>query len=156
MSDSDRDEYITPGDAARRFGVSTRSIERAAASGKVRTRNNPRRKGRLYHLGDLEQWRGAETPQPAPPPAKPSTELVPPSELLRMLDDAQRRAERAMLEVGRLQGQLEAQHKLLEGAENDRQRLVEILAEREQVRRDIARLQWWIRLLLLRKPGSKS
>ncbi len=81
------------------------------------------------------------------PPA--STELVPQSDLLTALVDTQQRLERAMLEVGRLQGQLEAHQQRLEAADSDRQRREEAESELARVRRDLSRLPWWVRLLWL-------
>ena len=71
-----------------------------------------------------------------------------------MLDDAQRRAERAMLEVGRLQGQLEAQQRLLEDRD---QRSAQAEAERDQLRaeRDQLRAERDRLHLQLEYPGSE-
>ena len=154
MSDTDPDtsEYLPPSQLAEHYGVSDRTIDRWAKDGQVRTITNPRRRGaKLYHRADVERLARA-VPTPAEAEAAPATttQLVPHSELLHMLDDAQRRAERAMLEVGRLQGQLEAQQRLLEAAQDSEQRRISAESERDQLRRDLSRLPWWIRILWLR------
>jgi len=155
MSDTDPDmsEYLPPSQLAEVYQVSDRTIDRWAKDGQVRTIPNPRRRGaKLYHRADVERLAHA-VPTPTVPDAPPvtPTEIVPQSELLHMLDDAQRRAERAMLEVGRLQGQLEAQQRLLEAAQDSDQRRIAAESERDRLRRDLSRLPWWVRILFLRE-----
>ena len=145
---ADTDEYIEPGEAARRFGVSRRTVERWAASGKIRTRPNPARRGNLYHARDMERWGlGGVDPTVQTARAAASTELVPQGELLRMLSETQDKLNAAMHEAGRLRGQLEAQQKLLEDRE---QRQTKAEADAERLRRILARLPWWVRLLWAR------
>ncbi len=143
MADADRDVYLPPSHLSREFGVHPRTIERWGNTDLVRTKANPRRKqGRLYHRGDVERLARA-VPTPAQPEVartmpEPSTELVPRSDMLEALNhkDAQlaevnEKLLHAAREVGKLQGQLEAQTKLLDAAERERQRLVAFVAERE-------------------------
>jgi hypothetical protein len=155
MSD---DEYLPPTYLARYYTISARSLERWAREGRIRTRPSPlKSRAKLYNRADVERLAAAaqmarttEQLEPAPSSTAPSTELVPQSDLLTALVDTQHRLERAMLEVGRLQGQIESQQKLLETADIDRQRRVEAESELERVRRDLSRLPWWVRILFLR------
>jgi hypothetical protein len=155
MSDTDPDtsEFLPPSQLAERYGVSDRTIDRWAKDGQVRTMANPRRRGaKLYHRADVERLVRVVPPPAAPvAPAVATTEIISQSEILRMLDDAQHRAERAMLEVGRLQGQVESQQRLLEAAQDSEQRRIAAESERDQLRRDLSRLPWWVRLWWIRR-----
>ncbi len=152
------DEYAPPSALAERFHVTTRSIERWGKTGEVRTIENPVRRGKLYHVDDVAHLAAAvrtaqKVDQPEAEPTTPSTALVPQSELLAALTDTQDKLNRAMLEVGRLQGQLESHQKLLAAdgerrvaAESERDRL---RSELEQTRAALQRLPWWVRWLWL-------
>src|SRR3712207_2412317 len=151
MSDA-ADEYLPPSILARRYAVSARTLERWAREGRIRTRPHPtRRRAKLYNRADVERLAAAVQTAAQGEQAPPaSTELVPQNDLLTALVDTQHRLERAMLEVGRLQGQLEAHQQRLEAADSDRQRRMEVESELARVRRDLSRLPWWVRIMFLR------
>jgi hypothetical protein len=137
------DEYLPPTQLVRALGVPIRTIERWAHEGRVRTRPSPtRRRAKLYHRGDVERLAVSHVAPPETP--TPTAELVPLSDMLAalhrkddQLSEANDKLNRAMLEVGRLQGQLEAQQKLLEAG--------------QQAQADLQRLPWWVRLWWLRR-----
>jgi len=162
MSDTYTDnDYLTPTQLGEAYNISPRTIERWGKSKRVRVKPNPlRKRGMLYHRGDVARLAHVAAEQEVPPPT-PSTELVPPSELLSMLGASQDNLNRAMREIGRLEGevgklqvQLEAQQKLLTAAEEREQRLVTAESELGQLRRDLSRLPWWVRILFLRSGDT--
>ncbi len=147
------DEYLPPTHLSRTLGVPLRTLEKWAKGGKIRTRPSPtRRNARLYHRGDVARLAVAQVP-PAPTPTleappEPSTEIVPQSELLRMLDDTQRRLDTAMHEAGVWRGRFEQQQKLLEDRDAHQ---AQTESELDRLRRDMDRLPWWVRWWWLRR-----
>ncbi len=131
MSDTYTDsDYLTPTQLGEAYKISPRTIERWGKSKRVRVKPNPlRKRGLLYHRGDVARLAHVAAEQELPAPT-PSAELVPPSKLLSMLGASQDNLNRAMREIGRLEGevgklqvQLEAQQKLLTAPEAREQRL---------------------------------
>ena len=154
MSDADQEDvYIPVEEVAALLGVTIRSANRYAT--KVRTQRAGQRI--LYHLDDIKEiarTRGIEQEAREkgtsykPPPKHPSTDLLPAGELLAALTDTQRRLEQAVLEVGRLQGRLEAQPRLFEDYQVAQQRISELEAEVKRLKREAAEQSrpWWRRL----------
>ena len=150
------DDWITVEDAAERLQVSTRQAHRYGQPplSRIRTRKAGRRM--LFHLGDVEEL-AAELNVEAKPAPRPKTELVPVGEMLtyirerdQQLSETQERLNRAMLEVGRLQGQLE-QRLLPEDADALRQQLQQAEQERDALRQRWARVPLLVRWLFRAK-----
>ncbi len=151
------EEYISVEEVAAVMGLSIRQASRYAS--KVRTERINQRV--LFHRGDvMEQARlkgieqeareRAATYQPKPQ----KTDLVPAGDMLeyirerdRQLTEVQAQLNQALLEIGRLQGQLtEHQH--------IRQQLTDIQAERDELRQAIHRAQpFWRRWLGRGEPS---
>ncbi len=138
-------------EVAAMLGVSIRQASRYAS--KVRTERVNQRV--LFHRGDiLEQARlkgieheareRAATYHPKPQ----KTDLVPAGDMLeyirerdRQLAEVQAQLNQALLEIGRLQGQLQEHQQI-------RQQLTDIQAERDELKQVIQQARpWWKRLL---------
>ncbi len=149
-SSHDQDVYIRVEDVAERLKVSVRQASRYGA--KIRTQRAGRRV--LYHRDDVEQLAeeiGAEH-RVAPP--QPRTDLLPPGEFLQSIERQQSQIAHLSREVGRLEGQLEAQrqqqHLLTQSADDLKAKLSSTEAERDALRAELANLRrrsWWRRLL---------
>jgi hypothetical protein len=140
------DEFITVEEAAERLQVSTRQVHRygEAPAARIRTRKAGRRK--LFNKADVEVLAADLNVEDKPKPV-PKAELMPASDLLhyirerdQQLADVQQQLNRAMLEIGRLQGQLEAA--------NERIRQLEAPAESHHEQAVRGERGWWSRLLL--------
>jgi len=153
----DNEAYISVEEAADLLRVSTRQAHRYGEQehgGRLRTRKAGRRT--LFHRGDVEAL-ATELGVEYKPPERTKTELVPASDMLhylrerdQQLSDVQQQLNRAMLEVGRLQGQLE-QHLLPEDAETLRQKVAAAEAERAALQQRMNGLPRWARWLLRTK-----
>ncbi len=151
------EEYISVEEVAAIMGLSVRQASRYAA--KVRTERINQRV--LFHRDDVmkqarlkgiehEARERAATYQPKPT----KTDLVPAGEMLeyirerdRQLAEVQAQLNQALLEIGRLQGQL-TEHQQI------RQQLTDIQAERDELRQAIHRAQpFWRRWLGRGEPS---
>ncbi|PLS79746.1 MAG: hypothetical protein CYG59_11650 [Chloroflexi bacterium] len=145
------EEYISVEEVASIMGLSVRQASRYAA--KVRTERINQRV--LFHRDDvMEQARlkgieheareRAATYQPKPT----KTDLVPAGEMLeyirerdRQLAEVQAQLNQALLEIGRLQGQLTDHQQI-------RQQLTDIQSERDELKQAMERARpWWRRIL---------
>ncbi len=145
------EEYISVEEVAAIMGLSVRQASRYAA--KVRTERINQRV--LFHRDDvMEQARlkgieheareRAATYQPKPT----KTDLVPAGEMLeyirerdRQLAEVQAQLNQALLEIGRLQGQLTDHQQI-------RQQLTDIQSERDELKQAMERARpWWRRIL---------
>lgn len=144
------DDYISVEEVAAIMGLSIRQASRYAA--KVRTERVNHRV--LFHRGDiLEQARLKGIEQEAREraasyqPKASKTDLIPAGEMLeyirerdRQLADVQAQLNQALLEIGRLQGQL-TDHQQIQ------KQLSDIQAERDQLKQVIQQARpWWKRL----------
>ncbi len=139
MTDTDN-EYITIDNAARMLGKSQRTVYRYAEQGRLTTHDTPN--GKLFERVQVDAL--AAELHITPQPVQPTTELVPVSDMLAELhrkDDAlaeaHERLQRAALEVGRLQGQIEAQQKALTDLDMARQRIIELERQNAQLRAEL-------------------
>lgn len=150
----DTEAYISVEEAADLLRVSTRQAHRYGEQehgGRLRTRKAGRRT--LFHKGDVEAL-AIELGVEYKPPERSKTELVPAGDMLQyirerdqQLSDVQGQLNRAMLEVGRLQGQLE-QRLLPEDADTLRHKVAAAEAERDALQQRMERMPRWARWLL--------
>jgi len=127
--------------------LTTRQVNRYGSGERPRLRT--RRVGRriLYHEQDVEELAQELNVTLKPKIAKPKTDLVPASEMLeyirerdRQLGELQSQLNQALLEIGRLQGQLqETQH--------IRKQLEDVQAERDELREAIQQARPWYKRL---------
>lgn len=145
MSETDA-EYMPVEDAAEVIGLGTRQVHRYGQQGQLRSLQVGRRV--LYHRGDVEALADklGRTREARPQrPREPKQELVPAGQMLdylrqrdQELAEAQRRLETALLEVGRLRGEVE-RRLLPEDADGLRQELANVKAERDVLRQQLDR-----------------
>lgn len=158
----DNEAYISVEEAADLLRVSTRQAHRYGEQehgGRLRTRKAGRRT--LFHKGDVEAL-ATELGVEYKPTERPKADIVPAGEMLhyirerdQQLSDVQGQLNRAMLEVGRLQGQLE-QRLLPEDADVLRQKAVAAEQERDALRHQLERMPWWARWLLRSRSTSQA
>lgn len=144
------EEYISVEEVAAIMGLSIRQASRYAS--KVRTERINQRV--LFHRGDvMEQARlkgiehEARERAATYKPKVTKTDLVPVGEMLeyirdrdRQLAEVQTQLNQALLEIGRLQGQL-TEHQQLQ------QQLMDIQTERDELKQTMERARpWWRRL----------
>lgn len=151
----DDEAHISVEEAADLLRVSTRQAHRYGEQehgGRLRTRKAGRRT--LFHKGDVEAL-AAELGVEYKPPERPKTELVPAGEMLhylrerdQQLNDVQQQLNRAMLQVGRLQGQLE-QRLLPEDADLLCQKVAAAEAERDVLKQRMNSLPRWARCVFV-------
>jgi len=143
-------EWITRAEASRILGVSERSVDRWAAKQRISTQDRPGNRGKLYSRADVERLANEMGGGGGARPSTTAPDILPASELLQALTETQDKLNRAMLEIGRLQGQLEAQQRLLTAHDADRQRLTAVEEERDALKHNLAQVQdppsWWQRL----------
>ncbi len=135
MSDSDN-SYIMVEQAAKLLGRSTHTVYRYGRQGRIRERETAG--GKLFHRGDVEAL--AAELGIADQPRQPKAELVPVGEMLRHIQQLEAQLAQAMHEAGRLQGILEQQQQRLVGAAAERQRLLDIEAECDKLRKEVEQL----------------
>jgi hypothetical protein len=128
------DQWITVEDAADILRLTTRQTNRYGTGPDARL--HIKRVGRrvLYSRQDVEVL--AEelnvTLRPAVP-KPPKSELVPIGEVFETMNAMQLRLEQAALDVGRLQGLLEAQRQQIADSEAVRKKLQDVEAERDRL-----------------------
>ncbi len=146
----DDDQWLTADDVAQRLGLTTRQVNRygmptATKPARLRTQRAGRRV--LYHHEDVETLAQELQPRLRPRVSRPKTDLVPAGEMLQyirerdqQLADVQAQLNQALIEIGRLQGQLSETQRI-------RGQLEAVQAERDELQETIKRAQpWWKRL----------
>ncbi len=151
----EEDQWLTAEEVADRLGLTARQVNRygtptATKPARLRTERAGRRV--LYHREDVEQLAQELQPRLRPKVSHAKTDLVPAGEMLEYIRDRDRQLaeiqerlqsqlNQALLEIGRLQGQLaETQH--------IRGQLEAVQAERDELQEAIEQARpWWKRLL---------
>jgi len=135
------DQWITVEDAADILRLTTRQTNRYGTGPDARL--HIKRVGRrvLYSRQDVEALAEELNVTLRPTVHKPpKSELMPIGEVFEMITTMQLRLEQAALEVGRLQGLLEAQRQQIAHSEAVRKRLQDVEAERDRLLQVQARL----------------
>ncbi len=152
---SDDAEYIPVEEVAEILQVTTRQAHRYGEGENARLRTRKAGRRVMFNRTDVEALAADLGVLDRPRAQRPKTDLVPAGEMLDYIRDRDRRLEeyqhqlvQAAAEIGRLQGQMEGQKRLIDEADNIRQMLDEVKAERDQLRVELERRQsLWQRLL---------
>ncbi|HEX6290235.1 MAG TPA: MerR family transcriptional regulator [Herpetosiphonaceae bacterium] len=126
-------EYKTS-EATQKTGLGERQLRRYVVQGKLRSRRSGR--DTFYNADDIDRLSAERGRSVHAAPPEPTTDIMPASEIFQYLQDRQEKLDAALLEIGRLQGRLEAQQKLLEDRERLQQRVEELQAELDAVRQE--------------------
>ncbi|GEM_PF-2616319 len=129
------DREYTTAEATQRTGLGERQLRRYVIDGKLRSRRAGR--ATFYDADDVDTL-AAERGRGSLPGTThdPSTEIMPATEIFQYLRERQDKLDAALLEIGRLRGVLESQHKLLEDRERLQQRVEELQAELDAIRQE--------------------
>ncbi len=146
----DADQWLTAEQVADRLGLTARQVNRygtptATKPARLRTQRAGRRV--LYHREDVDQLAEELQPRLRPRASRPKTDLVPAGDMLeyirerdRQLAEVQAQLNQALIEIGRLQGQLTETQRI-------RGQLEAVQAERDELQEAVRKSQpWWKRL----------
>ncbi len=156
MPDDAYDIWLPVDEVTQLLGVQRRQAHRYGEGPQPRVRTKYINGRKLFHKGDVEtivaekQTRGQ---------VQAKTDLVPASELLMYLQETHDKLNRAMLEIGRLQGQLEAAHdriKQLEAGSNTPSTLEPATPPAPVQQTGQKHLSWWKRWLLRKTSRHRN
>lgn len=145
MTNDDENDWITGQEAATLLRISERSVQRYAGGQAPRLRSRKRvgSKKLYYYRPDVEGLAAEMVRRPPPLPPEQKLEMLPAGatlDYLRQRDDelreAQRQLQAAALELGQARAELQRRALVDE-------QLSQVAAERDEVRRQIARLKMW-------------
>jgi multidrug resistance efflux pump len=141
-------EYIPVEEVAEILQVTTRQAHRHGEGENARLRKRKAGRRVMFNRTDVEALAADLGVLDRPRAQRPKTDLVPTGEMLDYIRERDRRLEeyqhqliQAAAEIGRLQGQMEGQKRLAHEADNIKQMLDEVRAERDQLRAELAQRQ---------------